>query len=418
VTFSSSVPSGKWYFLETPRARVAEMRILITAYACDPAMGSESGTGWRITSGVARHHEVHVITRSHGRRAIEAALKEDPTIRLRAHYLRPFEISKLKLGWIAYYLWQLRAALLARRLNRKFRFDLCHALNYASWRVPPFLWLLRIPFIWGPFGGGQNTPSGFSATLGVTGCIEDGARGLSQWASRFDPLIRLAMNRASRLICINSDTQRLVPPRMRSKVLRMFDVGVEIPQLSTRPDSDEITILWVGRIIPWKGLPLLIEAMALLPQHVRARAVVFGAGYDRGRCERLAKRVVPGKIIFHGEMPPERRLTMFEGADIFVFTSLHETSGTVVLEAMAAGLPVIMLDCGGNSEIADGRAIKVQVSDPKRVPRDIASEISKLYGNRQRMIEIGADARLFVSENHVWIKRIASVLSTYDEFVV
>jgi len=129
------------------------VKILISAFACQPGRGSEPGAGWGWISGIAKFHQVHLITTELGKEAIEATAHN-----VTVHYLPIKKLLPGTLGWLAYYLWQWRAGGLALRLHKLERFDLCHALNYFSWRVPSFLWRLNIPFFWGPLGGAQNPP--------------------------------------------------------------------------------------------------------------------------------------------------------------------------------------------------------------------------------------------------------------------
>ncbi|MFF2909316.1 glycosyltransferase family 4 protein [Paenibacillus sp. NPDC057934] len=112
-------------------------------------------------------------------------------------------------------------------------------------------------------------------------------------------------------------------------------------------------VLFVGRIIPRKGVPVLIRAVALLNRHTRAHLVVAGRGkpaYIR-RLRQLARRLgVP--VTFPGSVPHEDIHGLYQAADAFVCPSQrHESFGLVNVEAMASGLPVVASSNGGIREI-------------------------------------------------------------------
>jgi glycosyltransferase involved in cell wall biosynthesis len=99
-------------------------------------------------------------------------------------------------------------------------------------------------------------------------------------------------------------------------------------------------------LLPWKGVAIGIRAIAELPDWC---LVVCGSGPDEPRLRRLAKRLgVVERVEFRGWVARERvQEVMRTEADVFLFPSVHDEAGWVVVEAMAASLPVICLDVGG-----------------------------------------------------------------------
>ena len=105
--------------------------------------------------------KLHVMVPDAFKESIERAVPQ-----ARFHYVRHYGPLNGLAVWPMFYLWQFRVFLLARRLHERERFDLCHHLNYFTWRVPSFLWALNIPFVCGPLGGAQPCLSGSGKTLG------------------------------------------------------------------------------------------------------------------------------------------------------------------------------------------------------------------------------------------------------------
>jgi glycosyltransferase involved in cell wall biosynthesis len=112
---------------------------------------------------------------------------------------------------------------------------------------------------------------------------------------------------------------------------------------------------------PWKGVAIAIRAIA---ETDHWRLVVVGGGFDEMRLRRLARRLNVGdRVRFTGWLTKEEVLDrMRKDADVFVFPSMHEEAGLVVVEALASGLPVICLDKGGPPLLAGGAGLVLRSS--------------------------------------------------------
>jgi glycosyltransferase involved in cell wall biosynthesis len=121
----------------------------------------------------------------------------------------------------------------------------------------------------------------------------------------------------------------------------------------TLPPFDGSTVLTVCRLVPWKGVDLLIDVIAECP---RLRLVVIGEGPLRTRLEAYADaRGAAGRVIFLGARSPGEIEAAFPLADVFVLNSSYEGLPHVVLEAMRAGVPVVATAVGGTPEVVIDR---------------------------------------------------------------
>ena len=113
------------------------------------------------------------------------------------------------------------------------------------------------------------------------------------------------------------------------------------------------TILFIGRLVPEKGVQVLLEALLrLLPQISDLKLLVGGAGPFEGYLKnKAADPVLNGKVEFLGFLNEDQRNQHLKQSDVAVFPSLYEPFGIVALEAMAAQIPVIVSDTGGLSEV-------------------------------------------------------------------
>ena len=145
------------------------MRILLSAFACDPRQGSEEGVGWTWAYHLARYgHDVCVLTRDYHRSAIEGRLGELGMPNLTFEYIgvRYVPLWIPGLGVYPYYfIWQWNAYFRAKRKHRECSYDIVHHISYGVFRNASYLYLLDIPFIFGPVGGGERSPRALRAGM-------------------------------------------------------------------------------------------------------------------------------------------------------------------------------------------------------------------------------------------------------------
>ncbi len=117
--------------------------------------------------------------------------------------------------------------------------------------------------------------------------------------------------------------------------------------------SGERTILFIGRLVPEKGVQVLLEAFSrIFLQEQELKLMVGGTGpyesYLKSRADELG---LVGSVEFLGFLNEQQRNQCLKQADVAVFPSLYEPFGIVALEAMAAQVPVIVSDTGGLSDV-------------------------------------------------------------------
>lgn len=404
------------------------MKILLIAYACEPNRGSEPGTGWNMALGLAAGHELTVATRANNRGPVEAALRDTPedkrpkflyldpppwALRLKARKIMPIQMF--------YFFWQKAVAKHLRDSGE--RFDILHQLTFNSFEVPPFAFAATPGFrIWGPVGGGQTVPHGLLRAFGSIGAIKEAWRNWRVALSAKTPWVRETLRNADMVLFANGETSKLLGPQCKGKTGMMIDVGVDVAKFQaspTRPDQGgNVTFLAAGRLEARKGFGLLVDAFAsFVVKQPRARLRIVGDGPERRRLERqiiasdLAKAVVLTGAVGHDEMQRE-----FESADVFVFPSLRDTSGAVVLEAMAMGLPIICLDHQGAAiMIADGCGLRVQTGSYGATIKALADALTHLSNDPELRRQLGENARRRADEEFSWTKKIARTMRIYEK---
>ena len=348
------------------------MRVLVFAYACEPDKGSEPGAGWVWSRMLARMGEVWVITRESNREVIQAALDgipEKPDMHFEYVDL-PARARFWKRGGrgarVYYLLWQVAALRRGRRISRSISFDLIWHLTWANAWLGGLAPLLPGRFVYGPVGGGVGMDWRFVTVLGVRGAFFEAARAIVRAAARFlNPLARLPWRRADLILVQNPETRAWLPSRHRKKALIFPHIVLDeraASWMGSRRETPSRNALFVGRLLPWKGVALALRVLVLMPDW---KLTICGEGYDEDRLRRLAAHLeVADRVAFIGWVEPERvRHIMREESDVFLFPSLHDEGGWVIAEALAARLPVVCLDRGGPPTIGGTGVVPKRVSN-------------------------------------------------------
>ena len=346
------------------------MRVLVFAYACEPDQGSEPGAGWIWSRMLARIGEVWVITRENNKSVIEAALPRVPE-KENLHFVyvdlparARFWKHGAKGARLYYLLWQVAALHRARMLSRDIAFDLVWHLTWANAWMGALAPLLRYPFVYGPVGGGVGMDWNLISVVGVRGAVLEAVRSSARIVARYaNPLARLPWWRADLILVVNPETRSWLPTRHQKKTVVFPHVVLDQPRADPKALSAhrQPTALFVGRLLPWKGMALALRALALLDDW---DMIVCGSGPDEHRLKRIAEKLkVDHRVKFLGWVSASRiRELMLGETDVLLFPSLHDEGGFVVAEALAAGLPVVCLKRGGPPEIGGTGVTPTDVS--------------------------------------------------------
>ncbi len=376
-------------------------KVLLSAYACEPDRGSEPEVGWRWAVELAGlGYQVWVLTRANNRAAIERGLaSRAPVPGLHfVYYDLPGWARWWKKGGrgvrLYYVLWQWGAYRLARRLHAAQGFDRVHHLTFGVARHPSFMGGLGIPFAFGPVGGGERAPWRLRRGYGWRGWMLDGLRDGANALARLDPMMRRTFHQAELILLRTPDSRRLVPKPDRAKIRVQLEIGADMPVISavtktTSREGDEFRVLYAGRLIYWKGLHLGLRGFAALARgRAGARLTVVGQGEAEGRLRRDAATLgIADRITWRPWTDRDRLAAAYRAHDVLLFPSLHDSGGSVVLEALAHGLPVICLDLGGPGLIV-GRECGRVVATKGRGAAEVADGLGRA------LIELAEDPAL------------------------
>jgi glycosyltransferase involved in cell wall biosynthesis len=334
--------------------RSESVRVVISAYACDPQGGSEALNGWRTAEAMAQlGHQVVLLTRPTASANIRARADElgpgAPTvIFVPDHIASP--VSRGQFGIYARYaVWQRRALRAAQRQGLD-SFDLVHHVSWGSVTHPVGLAGLGPPLLLGPVGGGQFVHPAHERWLDGPLRRERYRRAYLQHLARRSPTARRLARSASMALATNPETARLLYAAGAPDVREMLAEAVSDEALAPRLERGSGThVLWVGRFLPIKGARLALETFVeVLRRTPSARLRMVGDGPTMPGARRYASEAgIAAAVEFTGSLTWAAVQKLYTQADISLFTSIRDSSGAQVLEAAAKGLPTIALRQSG-----------------------------------------------------------------------
>jgi glycosyltransferase involved in cell wall biosynthesis len=402
------------------------MRVLISACACEPGAGSESAVGWHWVRQVSRLHEVWAITWAGNRDAIEKSLATKPLPNVHWVYFDPRWARLSREGQrsfhVHYYLWQLGVYFVGRRLHRNVKFDLVHHVTVGSFWFPSFLALLPVPFIWGPIGAGLAAPRIFWKEFSLRGKVNEWLRAAALSLVHFDPVRARTEDRACVILAVSPETARQVRSRNQHKVSLFTQVGLDTSEFDRLDDSGpngsgSFTLLSVGRLLHWKGFALAIKAFAILHEvFPDSQYWVVGDGPEKTKLTELSISLGLAECVhFVSSLSRRDYLARLRSCDAMVYPSMHEPGAFVIVEAMAAGKPVVCLDLGEPAlQVTDGTGIKVPITSPEQVVSDLAGAMLRLARDPDLRIRLGTAARRRVRQQFDWDKKGIFITKLYE----
>lgn len=401
------------------------MRILLSAFACAPNVGSEAGGGWRWAMELAKHHDVFVLTDISRRPMIEPAL--GTTTNPRIIYYRPAILRKLPLNsrtaQILYSIWQYSLLPFARRLHQEYQFDLVIHLTYGVFRHPSFLGFLGIPFVFGPVGGGEDAPWRLKRSFPVKDKIAEFARSLLNASARLNPFLWLALSKAQLILVRTAETARALPSPYKHQAIEHQEIGTparhrQAPMQSRSP-NETLKILFAGRLLSLKGIHLALRAVASAQAAgADLEFTIIGSGPKEQWLKQIATSLGLDNSVLRwvDRIPQDELFEQYEKAHCLLFPSLHDSGGNVVLESLAFGLPVICLDLGGPKTLVDEHCAVV-VSTTNRSEEEVVNALAKalieMAASEQKRLAMSF-AALQRAKAMIWEKRVWEAMHLID----
>lgn len=411
------------------------MKILYDCFSCSPYYGSDEGIGWLWPSMMSKYHEIWVLVRKDRQQDIEKYCGKNQINNIHFVYcdipnwmnLYYRNLKQNKNGIMDFliyqYLWQFPAYMKAKKLHKRVRFDLVHHVCTNDFRILGYMYKLKIPYIIGPIGGAQETP------IGLKYYVRNHKKSEKMRSMLNQVMVRLlgykkALNSANKIYFSNQETKDFLAPYIQdsSKCELLTEIGFveeNCVEKVTKKDETETIFMWAGRMEYRKGLELLVDVIKTLPLDKKWKVIFCGDGREKKYIENLcAQYKLEKRVEFLGKVPYEKMEMIYKKADVFVFPSLRETTGTVIIEAMAHSLPVICLKQGGAVEIInENMGFLIPVEDKDECINAFGMAMEKCINFPENTRKIGENARIHIMNNYLWEQKISNMERVYRKLV-
>ncbi|MDP2081862.1 MAG: glycosyltransferase family 4 protein [Pseudotabrizicola sp.] len=406
-------------------------RVLLIAEAANPEWVSVPLVGWSLVRALAKVADVHVVTQVRNRDAfLRAGMVEgaDFTAIDSEALARPLWklgnfLSGGRGGWtiqqaVATISYPYFERLVWQRFGANIRaghYDLVHRVTPLSpVQQSPIATKCRragVPFVLGPINGGVPWPKGFEAEM----------RREREWLSKVRGLYRALPGRqgtlrADAILCGSRQTMRDIPAAHQDRVIYLPENAIDPARFNATAvhgGHGPMRACFIGRLVPLKGVDMLIAAAAPLLRNGRLVLDIIG---DGDMMEPLRAQAAPfgDAVVFHGWKDHAQVQDIAARCQVLAFPSIREFGGGVVLEAMALGLAPIVVDYAGPAElVTEDTGWKVPITGRNAVIAGLAARLAHCVDHPQDVAAKGALARARVDELFTWNRKAAQILRVY-----
>ncbi len=295
------------------------------------------------------------------------------------------------------------------------KFDVVHRVTPMTPTIPsPMAEWSPVPFLLGPLNGNLPWPKQFTAEL----------KREREWLSylrqayKLLPYYRSTYQKSAGILAAFNHTMADLPQSVQSKTINFPEVGIDPKMFNqpTRPQQEKKTILFAGRLVPYKLPEVVVQAFAkskILQQH---KLLIVGEGPERSRLEQLiAEHNLAECVELTGQKPQAEVGELMRQAEIFAFPSIRELGAGVVVEAMACGMACVVVDYGGPATLIDSdRGVKVSLGNLEHLVSSYTQELEYLVLDPDRVQRLGTAAHHHALQNYTWDGKAQKTLEIYD----
>lgn len=409
-------------------------RVLLIAEAANPALTSAALVAWSCSRAIMEVCDAHLVTELRNREHILGAgvPESDVTfINARKSQHLAWRIATWlrggkDLGWTTYAAFTALAyPFFERGIWKQFKdqlkrgeFDLVHRLHPLSPMTPS--WLAKklkgigVPFVIGPLNGGVPWPAEFVHLR----AREKEWMGMFRNVPKLLPGYRSTRKHASALICAARSVWNEMPRQYHEKCVFLPENAIDparFPVVERKRDNGPLRVSFVGRLVPLKGVDMLVEAAAPLARAGKLRLDIIGDGPERAALQELARREhAEHGIHLDGWVKHEELSGVLGQGDVFAFPSVREFGGGVLLEAMALGLVPIVVDWGGPPELVPSECGFVIPMGPREsIVQALRVQLDKLCSHREGLNAMSQNAVRHARNFYTWEAKALQIREIY-----
>jgi glycosyltransferase involved in cell wall biosynthesis len=418
-----------------------KIKVLLIINQCKPDGQSVPLVGYKFFENISKLVEVTLVTHGMYRKSIEKIKTKDNDI----YYIDPSGLIKKywrtipKLLGVTKGNWPLRHTVnypvyaeFNHKVYQKFApkivrgdYDIVHAITPMNPRYPYKIVKAcqQTPFLLGPVNGGVPFPPGFREKAKEEYAYLNFLRAIGRVLV---PGYRETYKKADQILVGSSYTLNLLKDLFKipdSRISLFYENGIDKGWLAEKNffgNRDKIHLLFVGRLVPYKCVDIVIEAISKLDEATQEKIflTIVGKGVEKVRLEKLVQELrLSERVHFTGQIPQQETAKYYRQADIFCFPSIREFGGAVVLEAMACGLPCIVANNGGIGEyVTEETGFKIEPLSREYLTQELTDKIKILVEDEQLREDMSVKA-IERAKEFTWESKAQKIINIYQEMI-
>lgn len=413
------------------------MKVLILAEQCNPEWASLPYFSFKLVEALAKKVDVVLVTHIRGKNGISSSLSESniEVIYINNEFIaKPLHkfgcfLKKIKLGGLmtdmalkypSHIVFEYLAyKKLKKRLSGK-EFDLVQRISPVSPTLPsPFAIWCNLPFIYGPINGALPWPKEAKDAAGKERELISFVRNIY----KFFPYYKTAFKKSTIILAAFEHVKSDIPIKYHNKIIKYDELGVnsdEYRPLNLEKNSPKCRFLFVGRLVPYKSADIAVKAFAeslLLTKH--HELIIVGDGPELLYLESLINSYdVSNSIKLVGWKSQTEVAEIMRESDVFVFPTLREVGGNVIIEALSSGLPCVVPDYGGPSELVDDKCgVKIPLSNKDEFVLNYRICMELLANDKELRKKLSKAARQKILDKYDWNIKADKLIDIYHSLV-
>jgi glycosyltransferase involved in cell wall biosynthesis len=421
--------------METSNLTRKSPRVLAIAEAANPEWVSVPLVGWSLASALREKTDVHIVTQIRNRDAF-----------LRAGLTEGTDFTAIDSEGVAGPMWKVAERL---RMGEGKGWTTIQAINAISYvhfeklvwakfgdqikagdfdivhRITPLSPTSQsslakrcrragVPFVMGPLNGGVPWPKGFDAER----------RNEKEWLSyirgayKLLPGRKATLNSSAAIIVGSRHTESEIPARHAEKTIYIPENAIDPARFNivAAPKHHVLRACFVGRLVPYKGPDMLLDAAADLLREGKMQLDIIGDGpMMQGLKERVAAEGMSDSVVFHGWMEHRDVQSIMAQCHVLSFPSIREFGGGVVLEAMALGVVPLIVDYAGPGELViSGSGVKVPCGSRSEIVDGFKRELALMASDPEALADMAASGRDRIHSHFTWSQKADQIMKVYE----
>ena len=418
-----------------------KLKVLLIIEQCNPELASVPLVGYNYYKEISKIVDATLVTHERNQKALEKTKEHKSIIFIPESFFTkkyyPIVAGITSRGRIN---WPLNLTLtypiyaefnhkvyqqFKRQIQDKY-YDLVHVITPMMPRYPAKVVKVckNIPFLLGPVNGGVPFPSGFQEIAKQESAHYNFLRAIGR---ALIPGYVETYKKADRILAGSTYTLKMLQDLFDipdSKISLFYENGITKDFLteSQKPknNQDKLNLLFVGRLVPYKGADMLIEAVSKLGQNIqnKIQLTIVGDGSEKNYLQQRVKELNLDNIVtFTGWVRQQETIEYYRKSDIFCFPSIREFGGAVVLEAMACGLPCIVVNNGGIAEyVTKATGFTIEPISREFLIKELTSKIQLLIEDKNLRNELSTNS-IKKAQEFEWGQKAKKMVDIYHEII-